>query len=134
MILDYAAFCCSFSNLDSQQVSKLGENVGAFHKTLSQTVPVEESAFDYFDVDEEAKSDGQTKAEDVQNTRAEMLAERELITNKFNALNIDTTAVKYFYKLLRNVSVTEDNFMQSIALMVEMIINEYEKGEDEPVR
>ena len=75
-----------------------------------------------------------TKAEEAQNNRAEMLAEREQLRSKFYALNIDTVAVKYFFKLLRKVSGTEDNFMQSIALMVEMIISEYEKDEEQPMK
>ena len=54
--------------------------------------------------------------------------------SKFCILNIDTTAVKYFFKQLRNVSGTEDNFMMTIAVLIEAIIEEFEQDEQEPLR
>jgi len=97
---------------------------------------IEESAFDLGDEDEKMNGEDemQTKAEEVLNTRAEMLAERESLTAKFRALNIDTTAVKYYFKQLRNISGQESSFLESQLLMVEILINELEQDEDDAMK
>lgn len=69
-----------------------------------------------------------TQAEEMQKARTEMLAERATLMAKFNPFSIDSSAVKYYFKSLRNASDNEDRFLESISLMVEIIINEDEQS------
>ncbi len=55
-----------------------------------------------------------------------MVAERTMLSEKYTALNIDTSAVKFYFKSLGGASENEDAFLDSIALMVEILINEDE--------
>jgi len=63
-----------------------------------------------------------------------MLAERTSLMAKFTPYSIDTSAVKYYFKSLRNASDNEDRFLESISLIVEIIINEHEQSADDPLK
>ena len=141
--MDSDAFCSSF--IDNAGARKDNEIGGAFAFTFSQVsqpsgsqMQVEESAFSLPDEEDEnmndEESEAQIKAEEMLKTRAEMLAEREQLTTKFQSLNIDSTAVKYYFKSLRNISGAEKSFLESISLMTEIIINEIEQIEDDPMK
>ena len=90
---------------------------------------IEESAF-AMETEEDAKMDeddnARMRAEEMQKTRAEMVAERTMLSEKYTPLNIDTSAVKFYFKSLRSASENEDAFLDSVALMVEILINEDE--------
>ena len=91
------------------------------------TAMIEESAF-AMETEEDQKMDDEenVRAEEMQKTRAEMVAERTALFEKYSTLNIDTSAVKFYFKSLRSASDSEDAFFDSIALMVEILINEDE--------
>mgnify|MGYP000929311762 CR=1 FL=1 len=134
--MDCAAFCCSFQEKEAGKTMS-----GAFAQTFSQdshVMQVEESAFDLDDM-EDHKMDSsddiaQIQAEEVQKTRAEMVAEREALKAKFGALNIDSSAVKFYFKSLRNSTGSEDSFLESISLMVEIILTENEQNSEDPLK
>lgn len=52
------------------------------------------------------------KAEEMLKQRAEIMQERMELTERYWQINIDTTAVKYYFKQLRNISGTESSFME----------------------
>ena len=94
----------------------------------------EVSAFDLGDDDEEELSEMQVQADDLQKQRTEMLEERELMMKKYAPLNLDSSAIKFFFKSLRQISGDEETFWQSIEIMVEIIINEFENSDDDPYK
>ena len=132
--MDAGAFCCSFQEKDTTA----SEHIGAFAQTFSQdTVMVEESAFAMDDEEEEKNEEdtiAQMRAEEMQKARSIMVEERTLLAEKYKCLNIDTSAVKFYFKSLRSASDNEDAFLDSVALMVEILINEDEQSSDEPLK
>ena len=62
------------------------------------------------------------------------MQERMELTERYWQINIDTTAVKYYFKQLRNISGTESSFLEQISLMAEILINEYEQNDDVPMK
>jgi len=56
------------------------------------------------------------------------------MTQKYSLLGVDSSAVKYFFKSLRKVSIDEESFWNSIELMVEIIIHEYEESVEDPYK
>lgn len=74
------------------------------------------------------------QADELAKARTEQLADREVLTEKFLPLSLDSSAVKYFFTSLRGVSGDDESFWQSIELMVEIINNEYEQSEGEKLK
>ena len=63
-----------------------------------------------------------------------MLAEREKMTAKYEPLNFDQAAIKFFFKSLRLSSGDEESFWQQIETTVEIIINEFDNSNDDPYK
>ena len=53
---------------------------------------------------------------------------------KFSIFNVDSSAVKYYFKSLRNVSTDEESFWNMIEVMTEIIITEFENDEDDATK
>ena len=53
---------------------------------------------------------------------------------KFSIFNVDSSAVKYYFKSLRNVSTDEESFWNMIEVMTEIIITEFENDEDDSTK
>ena len=91
------------------------------------------SAFEMYDPDEEEEKKA-FDADDVKKARAQQLAEREAMEQKYSILNVDSSAVKYYFKSLKNVSTDEESFWNMIEVMTEIIITEYDNDEDDTTR
>ena len=67
-----------------------------------------------FQVDEEDEDNDQTQVQvdELHKQRAEMLAEREKMSAKYEPLNFDQAAIKFFFKQLRQSSGDEESFWQ----------------------
>ena len=108
---------------------------GAFSKTFSQETAMVVDEISAFAMDEEDEfSEMQVQVDDLQKLRSEMLEEREEMMIKYEPLNLDSSAVKFFFKSLRKTSGDEETFWQSIEIMVEIIINEFENSDDDPYK
>ena len=89
LLYDCAAFCCSFQKQSDQGAGATG--AGAFTKTFSQDTDMmqvdEVSAFQVDEEDEDTEK--QVSVDELHKQRAEMLAEHEKITAKYEPLNFD---------------------------------------------
>jgi len=54
-----------------------------------------------FQVDDEEPSESQVQVEQLNKLRSEQLAERQIMEAKYMPLNLDSAAVKFFFKSLR---------------------------------
>ena len=76
----------------------------------------------------------QVQVDDLQKLRSEMLEEREHMINRYEPLNLDSSAVKFFFKSLRQTSGDEESFWQSLETTVEIIVNEFDNSDDDPYK
>ena len=61
-----------------------------------------------------------------------MLEVRERLTEKYNGLTVDSSAVKFYFKALKSACGGNDQqFWESIETMVEIIINEHEENPED---
>jgi hypothetical protein len=84
------------------------------------------------EVEEEAQK--QMFAEELAKARTETLAQRTTLTQKYNPISIDSSAVKYYFKSLRNAIQDDDSFWQNLELMTEIIITERDECSEEPYK
>ena len=83
-------------------------------KSFSQeaTMSVDEvSAFQQPDEEDEDK-ETQVQVDELHRLRAEMLEEREKMSAKYEPLNFDQAAIKFFFKSLKQSSGDDESFWQ----------------------
>ena len=74
------------------------------------------------------------QVDELHKLRSEMLAERDEMIEKYAPLNLDSSAIKYFFKHLRMSSGDEESFWQQIETTVEIIITEFDNSDDDPYK
>lgn len=85
-----------------------------------------------FAMDEEMKEEeksatgGAMKVEELDQERTATLALRKELTEKYQPLAIDMKAVKEFFQKLKGSGISEQAFWESIEIMVDLILHEFE--------
>ena len=79
--------------------------------------------------EEEREQEHKMQIEDLKQARSETLAQRESLTQKFAQLSIDSQAVKFFFKTMRQME--RNSFWETLQLTAEIISTEYEQTTDD---
>jgi hypothetical protein len=134
LIEDCPAFCCSFQDQNTVE-EDAGDGDGgeqAKPKTLQidQKMQSEVSAFDENEEMKEDEEDkvARVKAEELSKERQTILKTRKELAQKYQPLAIDMTAVRQFLTKVKCTMADENTFWDSIEIMVEIILHEYEKS------
>ena len=134
LIEDCNAFCCSFQQQpeasEAEEDSRGGEPATVQgDQDATMQAQNEVSAFA---VDEEMKEEeksatgGATKVEELDQERTATLALRKELAEKYQPLAIDMKAVKDFFQKLKGSGISEQAFWESIEIMVDLILHEFE--------
>ena len=90
-----------------------------------------------FDDNEEMKEEedriAQVQAEELSKERQSVLKVRKEMRQKFEPLAIDMVAVRLFMTKVKSTLTDEQSFWESIEIMVEIILHEYETSEYDPI-
>lgn len=73
------------------------------------------------------------QAEELSKERQSVLKVRKEMRQKFEPLAIDMVAVRLFMTKVKSTLTDEQSFWESIEIMVEIILHEYETSEYDPI-
>ena len=135
LIEDCNAFCCSFQDqpteaAETEEDSRGGEPASV-HGDQDATMQAQNEV-SAFAMDEEMKEEeksatgGAMKVEELDQERTATLALRKELTEKYQPLAIDMKAVKDFFQKLKGSGISEQAFWESIEIMVDLILHEFE--------
>ena len=135
LIEDCNAFCCSFQDqppeaAETEEDSRGGEPASV-HGDQDATMQAQNEV-SAFAMDEEMKEEeksatgGAMKVEELDQERTATLALRKELTEKYQPFAIDMKAVKEYFQKLKGSGISEQAFWESIEIMVDLILHEFE--------
>ena len=139
LIEDCPAFCCSFQDQTPDADDSADDGDGGVQASISDQQEVAmQSEISSFQIDEEMKEEevktpAVVKAEELSEERSATLQLRKMLAQKFKPLAIDRIAVKDFFEQLKVLLNDEQQFWESIEIMADIIMHEFEASNADPI-